>query len=146
MADATHVTKAEATAIAGYAEALMEIMRMPGWRVRVLEAPCDDDSMATIDWPVPKHIAEMQLNRHWMAFPSNERRETITHEVLHLMHARVTDQLDDAKRYMSKADYKDWRRRMQRELELMVDHLASFMAETHTLVDAWDAVHREARS
>ena len=139
----SHVTKREAGAICDYAANLCSVMRMPGWRILVMhDQPENEDAHASIDWIDQRHVARLYLNAEWMTYDSDIRRECITHEVLHLLHSRVsTVALDDAQPYMHAHEHGDWSRRVRREFELMVDHLASFMADTHTLRDAWDTAH-----
>ncbi|MDN4174721.1 hypothetical protein QWY28_17300 [Nocardioides sp. SOB77] len=140
----SHVTKREAQAICDYAADLAGLLNMPGWRILVMEEPTqdDDEAYATIDWIDQKHTAQLRLCPSWMKLDDATRRECITHEVLHLLHARVsTVALDDAAVYMRDHDHRDWSRRVRREFELMVDHLATFMSRTFKLEEAWDRAH-----
>lgn len=87
-------------------------------------------------------MANLAVHREWMSLDYEDRREVITHEVMHLVHARVSDVAhDDSEHLMHDHEHNDWWRRVQRELELMVDHLASLLGHTHALSEAWDAAH-----
>lgn len=80
-----------------------------------------------------------------MKIDYNERREVITHEVMHLCHAQTsTVVIDDSAAFMHDHEHADWVRRVRREFERMVDHLAAFMAATHNLEQAWDDAHGRA--
>lgn len=139
----SHVTKREAQAVCNYAAAMCRTMGMPGWRIVVSEEPADDDANASIDWIDQRHLAKLWLGTEWMTLDYAERREVITHEVLHLLHSKVsTVVLDDSRGYMHDHEHDDWARRVRREFELMVDHLAQWMTTTHSLVEAWDAAHK----
>lgn len=138
----SHVTKREAQAVCDYAASLCAAMRMPGWRIIVMDDPADEDANASIKWLDQRHVAQVSLGENWMTLSSDERRECITHEVMHLLHARLsTVVLDDSATYMHDHEHDDWSRRVRREFELMVDHLAQWMAMTHTLVESWDHAH-----
>lgn len=142
MTARSHVTKREAQAIVDYARDVCVALGMPIWTILVMEDPCKGDAEATVDWIEQRHVAQVWLNADWMKYPDARRRDTITHEVLHLLHSRVSAAaLIDSKAYMRSGEHKDWSKRVQRELELMVDHLAGFLSRTHNLEDAWDAAH-----
>lgn len=139
----SHVSKREAQAVCTYAASLCEVLRMPGWRILVMDKPCDRDANASIKWIDQRYVAEISLGEGWMTVDYDQRRECITHEVLHLLHSRVsTVVLDDSAAYMHDHEHDDWSRRVRREFELMVDHLAQWMATTHSLVESWDAAHK----
>lgn len=139
----SHVTTREAQAVCTYAANLCEALRMPGWRILVMEDPSDNDATAMVKWIDQRYVAQIYLCEGWMKVDYDERRETITHEVLHLLHSNVsTVVLDDSAGYMHDHEHDDWARRVRREFELMVDHLAQWMATTHSLVESWDAAHK----
>lgn len=138
----SHVTKAEAQAVCDFATNLCAAMRMPGWRILVMDEPCDEDANASIDWIDQRYVARLYLGCHWMKLPYDERREIVTHEVMHLLHSKVsTVVLDDTEHLMHDHEHKDWGRRVRREFELMVDHLAQWVAHTHSVAESWDHAH-----
>ncbi len=138
----SHVTKREAQAVCDYAGELCTAMRMPRWRILVMEDPCEDDANAMIKWIDGRWTAELHLGTGWMKLDYDERRMVVTHEVMHLLHAPVsTVVLDDSATYMHDHEHDDWSRRVRREFELMVDHLATWIADTHSLAEAWDVAH-----
>lgn len=67
----------------------------------------------------------------------DERRDTIVHEMLHLLHFRINHIFDDTRDFMHDYEHDALAKRYRRETELMVDHLAAFLAATHTLKEAW---------
>lgn len=147
MSARSHVTKREAQAICNYAVELCCVMRMPTWQILVMEEPADDDAHANITWVDQRHVARLYLSTEWMTYSSDKRREIITHEVMHLLHSKVsTVVLDDSEPFMRDHEHTDWARRVRREFELMVDHLGTFMAATHTLEQAWDTAHTPGNS
>ncbi|MBS45309.1 MAG: hypothetical protein CMH83_19495 [Nocardioides sp.] len=55
----SHVTRREAAAICTYAAALCPLLRMPAWRILVMEDPADDATNASIDWIDQRHVARL---------------------------------------------------------------------------------------
>lgn len=142
-----HVSKREQTRVLDYATAVLATLRMPKWTVLLMEEPCGDDAIASIEPVEGRYVAQLYLCADWHTKSSDVRRETITHEMLHLVHRNVsTVVLDDSADFMHDHEHDDWSRRVRRELELMVDHLASFMAATHDLTGEWEAARKRARA
>lgn len=143
----SHVTKREAQAVADYAADVIALLALPRWRILIMEEPCDDDCIASIDSVEGKYTAQLWLCTDWMKRADDERRDTITHEVLHLLHFRVDHIIADARDLMHDHEHDALHHRYRRETELMVDHLAGFLADTHRLRDAWEHHHgRKAKS
>lgn len=136
-----HTTKREAQAICDYAVDVIGALGLPGWRVLLMEDPCDDDCLACIVPVEGKYTAQLYVCTDWMKRDDDERRDTITHEVLHLLHFRVDHVLDDARDLMHDHEHDALHKRYRRETELMVDHLAGFLARTHTLRESWAKAH-----
>lgn len=137
----SHVSKSEARAVCDFAANVVSALHMPGWKILVMDDPCEDDALASISWVDGKYTAQIYLCAGWMNRSSDERRETVVHEVLHLLHFRINHVIDDARDLMHDHEHDALARRYQRETELMVDHLAKFLAETHNLEEAWDKAH-----
>lgn len=141
MTTRSHVTKREAQAVADFASEVLTTLNMPGWRILVMDEPADDDSVASIDTVYGKYTAQVYLASDWMKRTDQDRRETVVHEMLHLLHFRINHIFDDAAELMRDHEHEALNTRYRRETELMVDHLAKFLARTHTLESAWDHAH-----
>lgn len=137
----SHVTKREAQAVCDFAANVMGALHMPGWQVLVMEDPADEDDLASISALDGKYTAQFWLASDWMRRTDDERRETVVHEVLHILHFRINHVLDDAAALLSERDREQLEKRYQRETELMVDHLAKFLSRTHSLEQAWVTAH-----
>lgn len=137
----SHVTKRECGAVAEFAAQVLSALNMPAWQILVMEEPADEDDFASISKIDGKHVAQIYLSTDWMKRTDEERRETITHEVLHLLHFRIDHVLDDAKPLMREHEHDMLMTRYWREAELMVDHLARWLSRTHSLEQAWDTAH-----
>lgn len=138
-----HVTNREAQAVCDFAAEVLTTLHMPGWQILVMEVPVPDDeeAWAMIDTVEGKYTAQLSLCSEWMKLDDRQRRETVVHEVLHLLHFRVNHVIDDARDLMHDHEHDALQKRYNRETELMVDHLAKFLSRTHTLEEAWDIAH-----
>lgn len=137
----THVTKREAQAVCDFAVNVLTALHMPGWQILVMEEPADEDELAAIRPVDGKYTAQLWLCSDWMKRSDEERRETVVHEVLHLLHFRINHVVDDARDLMHDHEHDAMQRRYFRETDLMVDHLAKFLSCTHSLEEAWAAAH-----
>ena len=144
MSTRSHVTKREAQAVCDFATEVLTALHMPGWTILVMEEPSDDDCVASINWTYGKYTAQLYLCSDWMKRTDQDRRETVVHEVLHLLHFRVNHVIDDAADLMREHEHDALYVRYRRETELMVDHLAKFLSRTHSLESAWDIAHGKA--
>lgn len=141
MTARSHVTKREAQAVADFASEVLTALHMPGWQVLIMDDPADDDDVASISTVHGKYTAQVYLASDWMRRTDQDRRETVVHEMLHLLHFRIDHILDDAANYMRDHEHEALATRYRRETELMVDHLAKFLSRTHSLESAWDHAH-----
>lgn len=137
----SHVTAREAQAVCDFAADVLTTLHMPGWQILVMEDPADDDDIAAISTVEGKYSAQLWLCTDWMKRTDHDRRETIVHEVLHLLHFRINHVFNDARGLMRDHEHDALATRYRRETELMVDHLAKFLSRTHTLEHAWDTAH-----
>lgn len=144
MSSKRHVTMKEADAVADFVGNLLEALHMPAWRVLIMDKPCEEDSFATINPIDGVWTAELFLCEGWMKVDYDRRREVITHEVLHLLHFQVNHVVHEAKDYMHDHEHEGLWNRYQMACEYMVDHLAMWMADTHSLSEAWDKAHGKA--
>ena len=137
----SHVTNREAQAVADFAAEVLGALSMPSWQVLVMEKPAHEDAVASITPVEGKYTAQLYLCSDWMKRTDQDRRETVVHEVLHLLHFRINHVIADAADLMREHEHDALEVRYRRETELMVDHLAKFLSRTHTLEQAWDVAH-----
>ena len=141
---ADHVTDATRRAICDYACALMRTLRMAQWTIAISGEPSDDDCYASITSIPTRHYATIRVCSEWYELDEDTQRNSITHEVLHLLHKRVDAVvLEDTEDLMHDYEHRQLERAYRRETELMVDHLAGFMGDTHQLAEAWRHAHQE---
>lgn len=140
-----HVTAAEQQAIANYMTHLTRTLGMPSWRIWYDDEPAPGDTIAQVQFTKGRYVAELRLCSDWMTRTEDDRRDTITHEVLHLLHRDLSDWVeDDLVELMHDHEHDRIHRQFKRLIELHVDHLALFMATTHDLTQAWTDAHTAA--
>lgn len=138
----SHVTRREADAVVAFAIKVRDLLGLPSWRIGVLEEPADGDALASISTVPGRWIAEVKLSDQWMKLSSDERRDTIVHEVCHLLHVGVNHVIEDAQSLMHDHEWDALNASYHRATEYMVDHLAGFLDAHYQLQQAWDEVHQ----
>lgn len=140
---AGHYTAREGKAVLSYARAVAVFLGLPRWDIALAPDPCNKAHDAEVAYVEERNLATIRLSREWATLSEKHRRNTITHEVLHLAHTRVSVGVtQDAKPLMHKDAHTLWSTVMDRELELMVDLLAGCLAETTELRRAWREAYR----
>lgn len=140
-ADMAHVSRKEADKIVAFVRRMLNLLHMPLWTILVMEEPSEEGTLACIDVVDQRYVAQLYLCERWKDLPKHTKIEVLVHETLHLIHVRVNDVFDDAADYMHAHEHTSLRRRYRRETELMVDHLAKFIAGTHKVEEAYDDSH-----
>ena len=136
-----HVTRKEASKVGTFAAEVLRLLAMPGWTVLVMEQPAEEGTVARVQTIYGRYVVELYLCNGWMKLTSDERRDTVIHEMLHLLHLRVDHVFEDARDYMHDHEHDLLERRYRRETEYMVDHLAKFLGTAFKMEEAWDAAH-----
>jgi hypothetical protein len=125
-----------------YVSQLIIAMGLPSYRVLIMEEPADDDAIAEIKHIDGRYVAEVYLGKDWLERSDDEQRDTITHEVLHLWHRRLTDWLNaELRDLMHDHEFERIERQFHSEAELMVDNIAMIMSDTFRLKEAWREAH-----
>lgn len=126
---------------------LMNTMGLPTYRIMIMEKAADKGSIAEIRRIEDRYVAELYLCKDWLSRSDDEQRDTIVHEVLHLWHRGLTDWF-----YFEMQDRVQFREFVKLEeqfhhvTELMVDHIAMILSDTHRLKQAWEEAHSGNRS
>lgn len=144
MASAPHVTDAEAQACADFAANVAEYLHLPRYKMLIMEEPCQDDALASVEVVEGRWVAQIYLSTEWMEKDDEERMLTIVHEVCHLLHRSVNYVVESSVRYMHDYEYNDLAVRYRHETELMVDHLSMFLSDHATIKESWKTAHRRA--
>lgn len=136
-----HVTRKEAQAVIDFAGYVLHELGLPAWQICVMDEPSDEDAFADIRTIEGRWVAELRLCSTWEQVDYDERRQTVVHEVLHLLHYSVNHVIEDASDLMHDHEWEGLNRRYHRATEYMVDHLARFLDSHSDLRTRWDRVH-----
>lgn len=80
--------------VQAYVDELAATMGLADWAIKVSLEGCDDDNLAEISCSYAQRNAEMFLSENWETFPAEEKRATITHELVHALLAPYTQHID----------------------------------------------------
>ena len=140
-----HVPDWECAAILRFMQELLTLLRVTQYKILVMYDPCEDDAHGTMDFTEGRYIAKLSLNRDWTTYDNDIKFNTIIHETLHITHRGVNSVVEDQVYFMYAGHYTDFRRRYQEQMELFVDHYATFMEDNYNLREFWDKCYAEAR-
>lgn len=101
--------------------------------------PAAHDALAEIDPCETRYIATLRLGPGFWDQSAEDIRKTITHEVLHLHHARLTNviRLGEYKRELGQTLYEHLYDQIRIEAEYMVDALSVVVAEHMPMPPDW---------
>lgn len=137
--DQHHVKEREQRRILDYATSVLATLGEKRWVVLLMKDPSDDDCNASVCVFRERYIVQLYLNRDWHEYSDSTRRNTITHEMLHVVHARIDDVIYTLGDYgIRRREHRAVKRRYQTEVERMVDHFATVMSDVFRLHEAWD--------
>lgn len=137
-----HVSRAEIDRVAAFAARVVELLRLPGWKVNISDKTADKaDALATVTTTTGRYCATIRLHSTWESLSLDERREVLAHEVLHLAHHRVDDAVNRAAEHMLQSPFDELRDGVTLEIEYMVDVLAYVVADWPAVRQAFDAVY-----
>jgi hypothetical protein len=138
-----HFPVREEKALAAYVVELLGLLGMPAWRLHwhTHDLP-PEGALASVLPTRGRYVAEIWLCADWMKRPVEERRDSITHEILHLLHRDLTDWIEDeVGPLVFEHEFKRIDKSFHRVVELMVDRIALFMANTQPLTEAWERAY-----
>lgn len=128
-----HLTSEQADALQLYIWDVRNRLNLGHWDVFLAAEPPDeeDEAIASVH-PVPgRWVAGVHVCPEWLTLDEAVKRNSITHELLHLVHRDQTEVircgLQDAEYLPGKAFTMMWRM-FELHTEAMVDHLAGVLA------------------
>ncbi len=110
-----------------YIRAVADSMGLQHWQLLLSNNPAkSDDCIAHVDVCEGRHVATIYVCEEWMTLSNDERRHTIAHELLHLHHADLTDdiRLSLVKTSITQPEYDVVWEQFRLGFERMVDDLA----------------------
>lgn len=125
------LTTAQADALQLYIWSIRDLLNLRHWDVFLAAAPAEKDVNASVHPTVGRFVAGIHVAKDWLELDEAERRNSIVHELLHLVHRDQTEVircgLQDAGYLPDKAFTMMWRM-FELHTEAMVDHLAGVLA------------------
>jgi len=98
---------------------IADMLGLKGWDIYLTHAASDDDANASVHPVYGRYTAGLSVNKRWFTYTPEVQRNTIIHELLHVVHNRQTEVVRTTKQRDEV-----WIT-FNRETELMVDHLAT---------------------
>lgn len=140
--ECAHLPEDHLDALLIYATYLMIAMGLPTYRILIMEKRANKGSIAEIKTTDNRYVANLYLCKDWLDQPDNVKRETITHEVLHLWHRELSDWFNsEVWGVLQSHDYIRLDRQFTHITELMVDNIAMILADTQRLKEVWEEAH-----
>jgi hypothetical protein len=118
-----HFTEDEADAIQIYIDQLKEAMGLNEWDIYLSATPSDEGTNASVHPVYGRRVVPISVNKYWFTYHPRVQRNTLVHELLHVLHNAQTE-------VIRTAPVSTWMwRTFERETELMVDRLAGIIDE-----------------
>ena len=133
-----HISDNEAGIIANFAAEVISTLGLGRWRVLVMTDPSEKGTIATVTYVENRYVAELRVSRDWTSRKPEEKYEVIIHECLHLLHLRVNQVLQDLEKVTLPHQLDTAWLHYTREIEYMVDRLATYVAMDPHLVEVWE--------
>lgn len=119
--ESAHFTPDEADAIQLYIDQLKHLLGLSQWDAFLSATPSEDTTNASVHPVYGRRVVPIAVNRNWWSYSPEVQRNTLVHELLHVVHNAQTEVIRTAP-----TSVWQWRT-FERETELMVDHLAGVL-------------------
>ena len=117
--EVTVFTSEQADLLQKYIWTLRDMLGLYNWDIYLTLAHSTDDCNASVHPVYGRYVAGISVNKKWYEYSPEVQRNTILHELLHLVHNRQTEVIRTTKQRDEV-----WIT-FNRETELMVDQLAT---------------------
>ena len=114
-------TQDQADSLQGYINQIKNMLGLENWDVFLTWAASSDDANASIHPVYGRHMAGLSVNKEWFSYTPEVQRNTILHELLHVVHNRQTEVIRTTPQARGM-----WLT-FERETEMMVDQLATVL-------------------
>lgn len=123
----THFTEAQANSLQEYIWTIRNMLGLRHWDIFLASVAAKETTNASIHAVYGRHVAALAVNKNWWSYSREVQRNTILHEVLHIVHNAQTEVIRTSKQLNAV-----WVT-FERETELMVDHLANSLEDMFPL-------------
>lgn len=114
--------------VAGYIRHLANRMGLTDCRLCVTADDGDSENHATVECTRGRNVAVICLGAEFWKDSQEGQRDTIVHELLHIVTRRVKDAPDSLKESVGRVVYETWVDRFDEEIEYAVDQLTRVIA------------------
>lgn len=134
-----HLISDRADAIQLYLWQLRDLMGLGRWDVYLGAKRAPKGCLASVLPCEGRAVANVSVSKHWWDLPAHEQRDTLVHELIHLVHRDQTDLIRCAAMHgLDRTTYRVLWEAHRLATEVMVDHLTSIIAPTMPLPDFSD--------
>jgi hypothetical protein len=123
----TIFTPEQADAIQRYLWVIRDMLGLQQWDIFLTMSHSTDDANASVHPVYGRYIAGVSVNKKWFEYSPEVQRNTIIHELLHVVHNRQSEVIRTTKQRDEV-----WIT-FNRETEYMVDHLATALEDLFPL-------------
>ncbi|WP_108665160.1 hypothetical protein [Euzebya rosea] len=116
-----------------YLPYLMQELGLERWTIDVRPAAARDGATAHIDVTYATWYAELHIAADWSDYTAEAQRNTLVHELLHILHHPLTSYVDELLDAHGSAPMREV---IRTQVEAMVDRLAGIIAPTLELPTA----------
>ncbi len=78
-----------------YVRLVADLFGLRDWEIIVAEQHCDEDTLADTETTYGQRNARLRFNEKWQAWPVEELRSTVVHELLHVHTEPICEMLAD---------------------------------------------------
>lgn len=97
MAKLPHLSKKDTEDILRFLTLARSYLRLDQWDVILMKEPPEEDDVVMEVTPQANHFTtQLRVCKDWAKQPDSSKRDTIIHELLHLLHRDISDVFDDA--------------------------------------------------
>jgi hypothetical protein len=112
-----------------YILAAQKILLMEHWLVTMAKVPAPPDYIARMQRANSQHHGTCELGEDWTKIDAGEKRETIAHELLHLLTSQQDAlAMDDVKPHLGTVAYRMHSDAYRRAMEFAHDHISRLVA------------------
>lgn len=115
-------------ALEEYVADLQRALNAAEWRVTIAQEASDVEAWADINPSEVAKTAELRVSHDFWVQSPERQREVLTHEVLHLITARLDATVEALEEPLGKVAWSVFDRQYEMQTERLVDHLAILLA------------------
>ena len=118
-----------------YVSEIQDALNVANWKVSIARDASDIDSWADINPHEQNLTAELRVSHDFWRQTPEMQREVLTHEILHLVTARLDQTVEALEDALGKVVWSVFERQFENATERTVDHLAKVIAPSLPLPD-----------